>query len=82
MSLTKSVPVIAISGLAGSGKTTLGHACARAWAGIVVDLDDLALELTAQALAHHRDASQALAAIRDERYAELYERIRQERVPR
>lgn len=66
-----NAPLVVISGAAGTGKTTLARACARAWSAPVADLDDVAVEETRQAIASDVDPTEALAAIRHLRYRQL-----------
>jgi sugar-phosphatase len=67
--------VVAVAGVAGSGKSTLGRALAKALGAPLLDLDALTNplldRLPADALGGHWLASSHRAAIRDGRYAAL-----------
>lgn len=67
-----------VAGPAGSGKTTTGTALADRLGATVVDLDEVTHELVSRFLAEHPDVDepQALALLRDDRYAELGRRVR------
>jgi sugar-phosphatase len=68
---------VAIAGVAGSGKTTLGHALARSFSLALLDLDSLTNplldELNEPVLGAHWLSSPHAQAIRDGRYAALRE---------
>ena len=74
-----NAPLVVISGAAGTGKTTLARACARAWSAVVIDLDEVAVEETQVAIASSPDPTSALASIRDLRYGQLRELVREQR---
>jgi predicted kinase len=69
-----------IAGPAGSGKTTTGLALAARLGAPTVDLDDETEGLVARFLADHPglDEAQALAELREHRYAELAESARRQ----
>ena len=72
---SRSAVVVAVAGVAGSGKSTLGRALATALGAPLLDLDSLTNplldRLPAAALGGHWLASPHRAAIRDGRYAAL-----------
>lgn len=76
---TQIAPLMVISGAAGMGKTTLARACARERSAVVIDLDEVAVEETQQAIASSPDPTSALASIRDLRYGQLRDLIRKQR---
>lgn len=74
-------PVYVISGVAGSGKTTLAHAWALTMGAAVVDLDVVAANVVDAALHEHPEATpwQINAAYRAQRYHCLIDAITAER---
>jgi len=72
--------VIVISGAAGTGKTTLGIACAEALAGVLVDLDDEDRDIDELALAESPDVTATLAGARDRRYEVLRSGVSRQRI--
>ncbi|MEC7001353.1 MAG: AAA family ATPase, partial [Actinomycetota bacterium] len=74
-------PVYVISGVAGSGKTTLAHAWAPTMGAAVVDLDVVAANVVDAALHEHPEATpwQINAAYRAQRYQCLIDAITTER---
>ena len=74
-------PVYVISGVAGSGKTTLAHAWAPTMGAAVVDLDVVAANVVDTALSEHPEARpwQINAAYRAQRYQCLIDAITTER---
>ena len=74
-------PVYVISGVAGSGKTTLAHAWAPTMSAAVVDLDVVAANVVDAALHEHPEATpwQINAAYRAQRYQCLIDAITVER---
>ena len=74
-------PVYVISGVAGSGKTTLAHAWAPTMGAAIVDLDVVAANVVDTALHEHPEARpwQINAAYRVQRYRCLIDAITSER---
>ena len=70
-------PVYVISGVAGSGKTTLAHAWAPTMGAAIVDLDVVAADVVDAALREHPEATQwqINAAYRAQRYRCLIDAI-------
>ena len=74
-------PVYVISGVAGSGKTTLAHAWAPTMGAAIVELDVVAANVVDTALREHPEATQwqINAAYRAQRYRCLIDAITSER---
>lgn len=68
-------PLIAISGAAGTGKTTLAHAWSDVTGARVIDLDPETVAIVAAELRAHPELDEpaAMARTRDRRYARLVE---------